>query len=298
MMQRHRILQLPYILSLHQYEGIFYKMKFKKYGPFDSFLRCSTQKKNLTALLRNIICGSTESRHIHLVDVGCGEGTLTIPLCKEIQASGIEVRLTALDSSEDMLAMIEHRLETSSIGYECLHTDFNEKNHLRLLSSLPNVVLYSHVLYYANDLDRVLKEAIQALQGQGICVLSHQSNRSPMHKLRSELAHQSVDGELIAGRLTSVVETDFAMSVRRLHSELQFPSGYDEILHNFSQSIPSPQGSFNLQETKSILQFISRDGTDSTQRLKAVANATIKLLNKNGVLPIVDLVTSIETDIH
>jgi ubiquinone/menaquinone biosynthesis C-methylase UbiE len=120
--------------------------------------------KNVIEILSN--SGQNE---VKIADIGCGSVFFTIPLIKTIaDIKNIDVKVYALDISEEMLSCIKENIETADFSKEqksCAILTKCEESNITLEDASMDVILTSNVFHeiehrldYLREIKRVLKQ--------------------------------------------------------------------------------------------------------------------------------------------
>ena len=102
-------------------------------------------------------------RFDHAVDIGCGEGDVTLILAKGC------TRVTAVDQSHKMLELVAERARSE--GLDNVETAEGLMESLPLPDASADLVLMSQVLHHASAPEEALHEALRVLRPKGCLVL-------------------------------------------------------------------------------------------------------------------------------
>ena len=278
---------------------------------FSAFLQSTNQKANITEHAKAVFSqlGSlrTSGQQIFL-DVGCGEGELTVPILKTLLEYNSDTRLVGVDPSETMTSALSAKLDSTGLAGELI----TEKLFEHPSGSLPeglikigkgDIVLCSHAIYYAEDLDRSTDQILDATAPEGILVSVHQSKRSQMHELRklfstSSILHPS-DGEpLTADHMEDrIVQTLGLEDIAKCEytSDLYFADDTPEFLNDFMALLDSGQDESGFQTLierygdtavigRNVLEFILREDLFEVEaeRAKGFIEKVSQIIDSNS----------------
>ncbi|MCB0652400.1 MAG: methyltransferase domain-containing protein [Saprospiraceae bacterium] len=92
-----------------------------------------------------------------ILDIGCGNGKITEHLSSEIEG-----HFTGMDISNEAIILANHRTRNS----EKLHFEVGNMNHLNLPQKY-DAILFLDTLYYADNMEALLKTCLSALNENG-----------------------------------------------------------------------------------------------------------------------------------
>ncbi len=103
----------------------------------------------------------------HVMDLGCGPGHLACELADDVGGSG---RVTAIDSSEDMLVIVRDRAQRTGVG-ALVHTLHGDAVRLPLADASLDAAVSVQVLEFVPDVAAGLRELRRVLAPEGRLVL-------------------------------------------------------------------------------------------------------------------------------
>ena len=114
------------------------------------------------------ILSSSGQKEVKIADIGCGSGFFTIPLIKTIaDIENIDVKVYALDISEEMLSCIKENIEIANFNKNqksCAILTKCEESNITLEDASMDIILTSNVFHeiehrldYLREIKRVLK---------------------------------------------------------------------------------------------------------------------------------------------
>ncbi len=130
---------------------------------FQRFIALTDQKQVLIDKVVKKIRNNYSKRSIKFLDIGCADGTVTIPIVEEISKTN-DVTVTGIDYSK---ALLNDFKNNTNIKVNLINTD------VELLDELPlaDFILISHCLPYINDLDAFLDKVVKALTKDAIVLI-------------------------------------------------------------------------------------------------------------------------------
>ncbi|RZD16101.1 MAG: class I SAM-dependent methyltransferase [Candidatus Acididesulfobacter guangdongensis] len=114
------------------------------------------------------ILSNSGQNEVKIADIGCGSGFFTIPLIKTIaDIENIDVKVYALDISEEMLSCIKENIENANFSKNqksCAILTKCEESNITLEDASMDIILTSNVFHeiehrldYLSEIKRVLK---------------------------------------------------------------------------------------------------------------------------------------------
>lgn len=172
---------------------------FGEQNRFSAFLKSTDQKTNIAECMARVFNALGElvsSKKPILMDVGCGEGELTVPVYQKLLDHNSNTKLIAIDPSQTMTNALTVRLEHEELQGSVLTEKVFDPDDLhappsRIMASMGDIVLCSHVIYYARNTDVATCDIFSLVKDDGILVAVHQSKNSQMHQLRDEFSEAS-----------------------------------------------------------------------------------------------------------
>jgi ubiquinone/menaquinone biosynthesis C-methylase UbiE len=287
------------------------KQLFGVENRFASFLARTDQKQNIRTHMTALFSRLQDLRLLPndpvLVDIGCGEGELTVPLFKELSRHASSSSLVAIDPSSTMTDHLQRRLSEEEIKGRVITDGYFNKDNFKLSDYFNerrgDVVVCSHVIYYAKNVGIATGQIFQAVEDNGFLVSVHQSKQSQMHQLRNNFSSASerypVDNEPItADHMEHHIQQEIGNGILpklSYQSSLWFSLDSIKFLKEFKAIIMAQnneQGAFDGLLTKygeecavdrNVVEFILRQNVFEQKPAEAEAylDAVVDLLEKN-----------------
>jgi len=118
-------------------------------------------------LVEKVIEWSSAKKGLHILDIGCGSGTIAVSLAKYIE----EVSITAVDISEKILNVARHNAEVNGVSekIKLMCSDVKKENFTAQFSDTFNTVV-SNPPYISRDEWETLPEEVQSHEPrQSLC---------------------------------------------------------------------------------------------------------------------------------
>ncbi len=117
------------------------------------------------------ILSSSGQKEVKIADIGCGSGFFTIPLIKTIaDIENIDVKVYALDISEEMLSCIKENIEIANFNENqksCAILTKCEESNITLEDASMDIILTSNVFHEIEHRLDYLREIKRALKPGG-----------------------------------------------------------------------------------------------------------------------------------
>lgn len=113
-----------------------------------------------------------EEAHPLLLDIGCGQGRLTIPTAKKFD----RIISTGVDLSEPAIMQARENSRTEGVENRCFFENCEALKWTKNLGSeTQNVIFLNEVVFYAHDYLSLIEEAFRILKPGGIAFISFRS---------------------------------------------------------------------------------------------------------------------------
>jgi 2-polyprenyl-3-methyl-5-hydroxy-6-metoxy-1,4-benzoquinol methylase len=173
--------------DLHQKDG--YGLTAEKYAEGYSLRQtCSTMTKNsIDWLNSNKSKWIPKCQNPKLLSIGCGDGKLDIPLLHAL-AERAPFNYWGVDLNESELSLFRNRLSEDLLLNDKSQIQFSSEkfDETSNLEKHFDLILMSHMLYYFQNPERVIKNAIHHLTDSGQLMIIQQSTQG-IPQIRNEL---------------------------------------------------------------------------------------------------------------
>jgi len=153
---------------------------------YDAFLQLGGEKPEEIRYLREkmpvylkSLLGKARFRGWNMLDIGCGEGSLTIPVLHILGSFGA-VRCTGLEPAENQLKKMKQQAEAS--GYRkvtCINSGWDDYSP----EGKYDFVLCSHSFYYVKDRSHAVRKIQSVLEPGGRAVISMQKKDNMSYRM-------------------------------------------------------------------------------------------------------------------
>jgi len=279
---------------------------------FSAFLASTNQKVNIGRHMNaifNDLAGLTSGAKPLFIDVGCGEGELTVPVYQTLLRNNPNVRLVGVDPSRTMTDALSVRLGNQGLQGHVVtdklfdHPSGDVPMSVRSVGA-GDIVLCSHAIYYAEDVDVATDQILSVTGERGIIVSVHQSKESQMHILRNEFStvsvryprdNQPITADHMEERLADTLSLD-GVAHCNYTSDLYCEPDTVEFINDFIALLESGvgQGGFSALVEKygqtavigrNVLEFILREDLFDAEAERAVAflEGVVQTLDANSL---------------
>ena len=175
------------------------------------------------------------NKKFKILEIGCGNGALWL---KNINSVSPDIEITLTDICQDMLDEAKEKLDkyNKNLVFKKI-----SPNDIPFENESFDIVIANHILFYINDLDRVLSEIHRVLKKTGQFYCSTIGN-DHMNELEKLLLGFNNKMKILEGKLSTKFGIDNA----------------EQILNKYFQNIDkySYKDILSINDTKSILEYI------------------------------------------
>ena len=225
---------------------------------FQKFILLTDQKQILIdKVVRRI--KKYEKRNIKFLDIGCTDGTVTIPIAEELIKSN-DITVTGIEYS---MALLNNFKNNTKIRVNLINKD------VELLNELPvsDFILMSHCLPYINNLEIFLDKVIKALQKDSIALIVVSNPSSDDAKIKKQLLDTS-DKESLSSRIQKLLiqkkitfEKEVVDSTMNVSGLINMSNDGKSIIEFFNHKRINEISDNDIQNMrKLILSYANKDG--------------------------------------
>jgi len=166
------------------YEGV------QNYSELKAYLDgCDETYRTLQSLLTifsNEFSGCDKASTFRMLDVGCSDGELSIPLYKEIRKIIGNLNVTAIEPEADAIKKFDEKIKGMSF---LKSRNITVQEYIKQAGKeieMFNFILFAQCWYHfpKDDWDFILNEAFRRLHDNGLLVILLDSHRGPAYKLK------------------------------------------------------------------------------------------------------------------
>ena len=247
---------------------------------FQAFEGATNQKyRTIRALVPFLqqICKNKSS--CSFLDIGCARGLLSLKIVNQlgkerVHYCGIDAEASAL--AEAKKSFKKERVIASFVKGSC----FDESVHT-LLPDNADIILLSHVAYYAADIHDFVQQYLKKLGKEGVAVFIHNPVDSDTNQLRTKYG-ASVVLNTVAG-IETTLEKQTHYKKGFLLSHLYFPeaiSGYWDILRQISYQNSVVNENPEFIKAKHLLEFVVQQPLEELHRRGLLDAYLMEVKNK------------------
>ncbi|SDZ37811.1 class I SAM-dependent methyltransferase [Bacillus sp. 166amftsu] len=138
--------------------------------------RTNFEVKQLKRLIPN--------KNVKILDLGCGQGRITIPLAKE------GYNIIGLDASADLLNEAMYRAEKEKVNVNFLHEDMRQISYYNEFDIILNMGTAFGYIENSNEDEEVLAKIYKALKPDGIFIQETENREMKLKNLMGKLWHE------------------------------------------------------------------------------------------------------------
>lgn len=228
---------------------------------FQRFVLLTDQKQILIDKVVKKIRNNYSKRNIEFLDIGCADGTVTIPIVEELSKSN-NITVTGIDYSNALLNDFKNNTN--------IKVNLINKN-VELLDELPlsDFILISHSLPYIKDLDFFLDKVIKALSKNSIALIVVSNPFSDDAKIKNQILDKNGKEPL-------------SSKIQKLLNEKKIAFEKEVI-----ESTMDVSGLLNMNEDgKTLIEFFHHKNFDeiSDNDVKCMREVILSYANQEGYL--------------
>ena len=146
---------------------------------FQRYISLTNQKNFLIEKICKVINENYTSNKLSLLDIGCGDGTVTLQIISKLKDK-YNLEINAIDVSKPLIECFK-RKKSYTINYII--------DNVELIKILPKAdfILMSHILTYINNLDDLIEKVLNALNLNGIALIVLSNDFSDDVKVKNKL---------------------------------------------------------------------------------------------------------------
>ncbi len=238
---------------------------------FNTYKKNCNQDKISLELLNKILTNLSKTawankNTINFLDLGCGEGGLTVLITENIKNifSESQINLCAIDKSsfllEELRVKISEISKNNNISIETRKADIFERIHY--LDIKFDIVMCSHVFYYSKDLKNDLINIKKLLKPEGILCIVHESERSDFKKLRKKYnTSKKLNKDFTENTMENILNgPEFNTVKYQAKACVKFPENAHKFLRVNNSVIYDEK---SIETTKSLLEFVLHQPIDN-----------------------------------
>ena len=163
---------------------------------FQRFVLLTDQKQILIDKVVKKIRNNYSKRNIKFLDIGCADGTVTIPIVEELSKSN-NITTTGIEYSKSLLEGFKNN---TNIQVNLINKD------VELLDELPvsDFILISHSLPYINDLESFLEKVVKAMSKESITLIVVSNPFSDDKKIKNQILNKK-DKEPLSSKIQELL---------------------------------------------------------------------------------------------
>lgn len=234
----------------------------KKPSIFQQFISLTTQKQIMIDKVIERIKTNYSGKEVKFLDIGCADGTVTIPIMEELKKTN-GIITTGIEASSTLINDFKRKTN--------MNVEFINKN-VEELDNLPtsDFILISHVLPYINNLDNFVDKIIEALNKNGTALIVVNNACSVDVTIRKQTLNKQKNYSLAS------------YNMQKLLSEKKIPFDVEIV-----ESTIDVSGIDKMNENgRAIIEFFYHKEFDdiSDDNIQNMRNSILNYANKNGQL--------------
>ncbi|MDA0781907.1 MAG: methyltransferase domain-containing protein [Rickettsiales bacterium] len=250
---------------------------------FEAFQNNTNQKQLTKQLLAGFLSKAFPGKKdLKLLDIGCASASLTSDVIKDL--GNTNIFYIGIDGEEEALSEARLNLVSSKVTNPTLiKGDCFSKGIQKDLPEI-DVMLASHVGYYAKDVAEFTGDYMDKLSPKGVAVFIHDAPESDINQLRTDFAAN------IKLNTASVMEENlrdnYDMRALSYKTLLQFPENMNQLWEPLETRDASHIPNFEV--AKHLLEFVVQQPLEKLKKEgelpKYLDNVKEKLGNQNNCL--------------
>lgn len=252
-----------------------YKLNDLNKTPYQTFLTYSDSKQQVSNKLSEVISEYAEKREnavISILDIGCGTGEIIVQSIQELLRSGLNVSLTGLDLSSDMIEKYSQtfgdfpkdNLNLGLINSHWLDTQLNSNY---------NIIVASHIHLDRNYPSPALTKMLNHLEPSGVALFVNNTDdilnlfkntfRPKIFGLEEAKAYPPLLSQDVRKFILDLNRNDISIGEIEVPVNINFPDT-------------------NSEEFKKLLSFLIGKNTQWKTLSKQVQSEIIEFISQSG----------------
>lgn len=236
---------------------------------FKTFVENTNEKKIINSVVQNFfekLRNETISIKPNILDIGCGDGTLSLAVSESLKGHYPNLTYFAIDYDPNFAHLTRNKLDDNHIpNYVIQGNCFSDD-----LNKLPNgmgLIIASNVAYYTQDIPGFVGKVMSKLDDYGISIFIHESPTADLNILRHKYGAR-VETSATENIATSLKNNNNLYEVINIESKLRFPDNMNELWEELGKSNYYDTSNTklpNFDKAKNLLEFVIQRPLESLQ---------------------------------